>query len=139
MSYEDGEINERMFNLLGGGSAVMNVVMFTALGEIALENVAYGAIVGLFAGVGSYLFLPWMLRRSAAQNESSDGLSPSEPAARRDDNSQRGVYGLGLEFGGFAMLALGFTQTDPDPVIGLAVAVAVALAVSVVGTVLLNR
>lgn len=139
MSSDDSESNDRVFRIVGGSSAVMQFGAFTVLGVLALEHVTYGATMGLFAGVGAYLFLPWFLRLAAVQNESGDDLSLSDLARRAGGNSQLSVFGLGLELGAIAMLAAGFVRAEPDPVYGTLVALAVALAVFLVASVLLGE
>jgi len=139
MSSDSSAGNDRFFTLIGAGSAVMNVVAFTAVGYIALESLAYGAIAGLFGGVGSGLFLPWFLRLSAAQNESDGDRSLSQAAGEAGGNALSGVVGLGLELGGVAMLAIGFALSEPSFVSGPLVAVAVALTVAVVASELMSK
>lgn len=132
MSSDSSEVNDRFLGIVGGGSAVMNVVIFTVLGRIALESVPYGVIVGLFTGAGAGLFIPWFLRFSAVQNEASDDPAVSDAVDRAGGNGRLGVVGLGLELGGITMLAVGFAGAEPDLVTGLLVAVAVALVVPLV-------
>lgn len=131
------ESNERILTLIAGSLAVMSVVAFTLVGELALENVAYGAIAGLFAGVGSCLFLPWFLHVSNTM-EHSEELGFSEASRQVDGSAQLGVLGLGLELAGVLMLAAGFALPAPDVLLGGGLALAVALVVSLAGSLFLD-
>ncbi|WP_135821886.1 hypothetical protein [Halostella litorea] len=133
MTSGSSDSNDTVFRLIGGGSAAMNLVVFTVVGQLALGSLPYGVAVGLLAGAGSGLFIPWLLRFSAAQNESADSPTDADDGARATE-SRLGVVGLGLELGGIAMLAVGFAGDEPDLVTGLGVAVAVAVVVPLVAS-----
>ncbi|WP_121823050.1 hypothetical protein [Halostella salina] len=137
MSSDGSNLNDNVRKIIGGSSAVMNLAAFTVIGYIALENVAYGALAGVFAGIGTGLFLPWFLQYSAAQNQSADDL-PTETGGGDGDTSRLGLVGLGLELGGITMLAIGFALAEPDFVSGTVAAVAVALTVPVVASELMG-
>lgn len=131
MSVSNSDVDDRVFTVIGGGSAVMNAVAFTAVGMLALDSLVYGAIAGIFAGAGASLFLPWFLRLSAAQNETDDESGLSEAASRAGGSPRTGVIGLGIELGGIGMLATGFALDEPDPLFGILVAIAAAVVVSI--------
>ncbi|WP_255194223.1 hypothetical protein [Natronobeatus ordinarius] len=136
---DEVERDSRNHQLIGSGSALMYAVVFTAVGALALEDLAYGAIVGVFAGVGTLLFLPWFLRLSSIQDEASDDTPFSEAVRRAGGNAKMSVFGLGLELGAIAMLAVGFALEEPDYLAGIGVAIAVAVAVPLVATALFGR
>ncbi|SNR54017.1 hypothetical protein [Halorubrum vacuolatum] len=129
---------ERTFTMIGVGSAVMNLIAFTAVGVIAIENVAYGGIVGILGGVGSYLFIPWFLSLSAAQEGADGDLPLADAATSSPYHTSLGTLGLGLEAGAIVMLAVGFS-IGPDFLAGVASALVVALATYFVGSVVLDR
>ncbi len=139
MSTEDTELDTSTIDMLGGGMAVMNVVLFAVVGEFALESLTYGAIAGLFTGLGTYLFIPWFLRFQAVSQESEEELGVSELASRVDKSSQLGVFGLGLDLGGIIMIVVAFTLEEADFVLGTGAAIAVALLVYLAGTIALDR
>lgn len=139
MSEGETNVDGTAPRLLGGVSAVMQAAAFGVIGLVALENVAYGAIVGLFAGLGSFLFFPWFLRLSAVQNESAEDLGLSETVRRAGGNARVSLVGFGLELGAMAMLVLGFAREDPHVGYGIAVAVSVTLVVSLLGSELVTR
>lgn len=138
MSHDTVETNGRVFRLIGSGSAVMHIVAFTVLGELVLENIAYGAIVGLFAGAGAFLFLPWFLQLSAMEDEPDDEVPFSEVVDRIDGDTRLSLFGLGLELGGIVMFAVGLSFAEPNFVVGLGVALAIAIVVPLVGSALLR-
>ncbi|ELY55560.1 hypothetical protein [Natronolimnohabitans innermongolicus] len=138
MTTHEQEYDERTLNLIGGGSTVMNVIMFGAIGVIALESTTYGALMGLFGGVGTYLFLPWMLRLSSVQNGSDEDVPFSEVLERTGGNPRMGAFGLGLEIGAIAMFAAGMALDGADPHIGLGAGLAATLAVLFVATLVFN-
>jgi len=137
MSNEEREMTEGTARLLGGGSAVTTAIGFGVAAFFAFDAPAYAVTVGLLGGVGSFLFLPWFLQLSAAQDE--DVASFSEAAAAADRSTQSGVFGLGLELGAIAMFASGIYLGEADPLVGTGIAVVVALAVFLVGLVSLDR
>ncbi|QLG49839.1 hypothetical protein [Natrinema halophilum] len=138
MSTESEGIDGRTLRMIGGGSAMMNTIVFIAIGVLVLDSSAYGVIMGLFAGTGTFLFLPWIIGRSADQN-ARDDRTVGENVRGPGSNTQMGVFGLGLELGAIAMLSIGFVETEPNLTMGLGVAVGVALAISLVLSVLVNR
>ena len=137
MSAVESEHDERIFDLIGGGMAVTTAVALAAAGYFVFESAVYGAVAGLFVGIGSYLFLPWFLRLSAVQEGSDEEVSGTAAVERVSGNPQTSVLGAGLEMGGIAMFAAGFVTEKPDLLVGVPAAIAVALAVFLVGSVLL--
>ncbi len=135
----DVETNERVFRLIGIGGGATSLIAFTAVGAIALESLAYGAVCGVFAGVGSVLFLPWFLGLSAAQEAADGDISLSDAADEVPYSAKHGVFGLGLEVGAVVMIAVGLAADGPDFVAGVSSSLAVALAVYFVGSVALGR
>jgi len=132
------EASERTFTMIGAGSAVMNLVAFTAVGAFAVENVAYGGVSGIFGAIGSYFFIPWFLSLSAVQEQSDEELSLTNAAQQVSQSTQVGLFGLGLELGAIVMLGVGLSL-GPDFLSGIASALIVALAIYFVGSVLLDR
>lgn len=139
MSSEAPEASDRTLTMIGVGSAVMNLVAFTAVGALTLDSVAYGGIAGLLGCVGSFLFVPWFLGLSAAQENAADDAPFSAAVERAPGSAQRGVLGLGLELGAIVMLAVGFAFDAPEFVAGGASGLVVALAVYLVGSIALSR
>lgn len=136
MSSEQAEMSERFLTIVGVGSAVMQLVAFTAVGVLTLESVPYGVVVGGLSGAGAFLFLPWFLSLSAAQEDDDSGLGPATERISRSTGP--GVFGLGLEAGAIAMLALGFAL-GPELLLGVATALTVAVGVYLAGSFVLGR
>lgn len=136
MSTEFEQPSERFLTVLGVGSGVMQLVVFTAVGVMTLDSVPYGLVVGAFAGAGAFFFLPWFLSLSAAQTDDDAGLGPATERVSRSTGP--GVFGLGLELGAIAMLALGFVR-GPDLLLGLPTALTVAVGVYLAGSFVLGR
>ena len=132
------DAGERTFTMIGAGSAVMNLVAFTAVGAFGVENIAYGGIAGILGAVGSYFFIPWFLSLSAVQEQSDEELSLADTAQDVPQKTQLGVFGLGLELGAIVMLGVGFSL-GPDFITGTASGLVVALTVYFLGSVLLDR
>lgn len=129
-------MSEQFLTTIGVGSAVMQIVAFTAVGVLTLESVPYGAAVGGLAGAGTFLFLPWFLSLSAAQEDDDAGLGPATERVSRSTGP--GVFGLGLELGAITMLALGFVR-GPGLPFGVASALVVAVGVYLAGSFVLGR
>lgn len=139
MSTENPELSERHIDLIGIGGAVVSFVAFALVGEVALESLTYGVVAGLFAALGSSLFLPWFLRFQTVTDDSEDELDLAEIASRVPKSSQLGVLGLGLEMGSIVMLAVGLALDGADFVLGGGAAVLVTLLVYLLGSLLLDR
>jgi hypothetical protein len=139
MSVGEADNSDQYFEVLGGGTALMNTVAFAYVGMIVLESLPYGVIAGLLTGVGTYLFLPWFLRLQTLQSEGDDRLAISEAARRVDKSTQLGVLGLGLDVGGVVMLAVGFAFEEPDLLVGTGAGILVALLIYLVGSVFVDR
>jgi len=134
---ESAEISERFLTMLGVGSAVMQVVVFTAVGVMTLKNVPYSVVIGGFTGAGTFFFLPWLIDLSSVQDEGDAGLGAATERVSRSTGS--GVFGLGLEIGGIVMFALGFTQQQPSLLLGVVSALTVAVGVYLAGSFVLRR
>jgi len=127
------------YKLIGTASALSQAIAFTAVGALALENLPFGIVAGAISGVGSYLFMPWFLRLSAAQEESSEGRSFADIIEQTPGRPKRKLFGLGLEIGAIAMVAIGFTLDEPDVISGAAGGMATALFVYLFASVGLDR
>ncbi len=135
----NSEPSERFLTLIGVGGGLVQFIAFTAVGVLTLDNLVYSGIIGLFAGVGSFLFIPWFVGLSAVQ-EADDGDVPLAVAAERVPRStQQGLIGFGLEAGAIVMIAAAFALDGADLLVGVPAALAVALAVYFVGSVVLGR
>lgn len=132
-------VNERIYTLIGAGAAAMNFVVFLVVGVIAVESTVYGGIMGLFAGVGSYFFIPWFMQLSAIQDSSEEEIPFLTAVDRTTKNIQLGVFGFGLELAAIIMLVIAFTLDEPDLVTGTAGGLTVAVAVYLIGDIALNR
>ncbi|WP_154018555.1 hypothetical protein, partial [Halolamina rubra] len=100
---------------------MLQLATFTWVGVLLFDSVPYGVAAGGLTGVGAFLFVPWLLSYSAAQEASS-----LEPASeRRSRSTGPGVFGLGLDAGGVLMLALGFVVEPPSLLLGVASALVV--------------
>lgn len=137
MSVETEEPSEQFLTMLGVGSGVMQLVVFTAVGVMTLDSVPYGLAAGGFSGVGAFFFLPWFISLSAAQEESDAGLSPATERISRSTGP--GVFGLGLELGAITMLALGFVVEPPNLLLGVASGLVVAVGAYLLGSFVLGR
>jgi hypothetical protein len=139
MSSSETELGEAQFDLIGTGSALSQVVAFTAVGAIVLESLPYGLVVGLMSGGGAYLFMPWFLRLSAAQENGAEERPLGETIEQVPGRPRRHLFGLGLEIGAIAMLVIGFALDDTSLVAGTAGGLAVAILVYLVVSVGLDR
>ena len=135
---EDVESNDRDYQLIAIVSAVVNVVAFTGVGVFALDNAVYGGIAGVFAGVGSYLFLPWLLSVSAVQEQSGGNVPFPEVSRQVAASGQLGVLGVGLEMGSVLMLAYAFRTETAELGTGVAIGVGAALVAYLAGSSLLD-
>ncbi len=138
MSTANAQLDETHATLIGAASAVMLFVMLTAVGELALENIVYGAITGVLAGTGAFLFVPWLLQVAAVQDEHEE-LPFSDVVSRVGGNPQLSALGAGLEAGGIAMLAVGLGLEEANLVLGLAAAAVVTVAVTLLATLVFAR
>lgn len=139
------EVNENVIRLIGAGSGVMNFVAFTAVSYFLFESnwLVFGLLVGLLSGLGSHLFIPWILRQ---QNEATDETddtgqfdADSVVAEHREDESdgvQTAALGAGLEAAGIGMLAVRIALEDL--LLGIGGGIAVGLVVFLVASVAFN-
>lgn len=133
------EVNETVLAIVGGVSAVMHVVVFTIIGELALEDPIYGAVAGVLAGVGAFLFLPWFLHVSALQQADAEDVTFATVVDRVPGSTRLAVFGLGLEAGGIAMIAVGLALDEAALLIGAGAGLVLAVSVFLVASVLLDR
>ncbi|MDJ1431325.1 hypothetical protein [Halostagnicola sp. A-GB9-2] len=91
---------------LGAAAAVFDIVAFTFIGYLVLEDPALGAVSGLLIGLGVYQFLPLMMQ--------PDGLESNEDSA--SGNPVRGYHrlagGYGLSVAGLVFFAVGFAEFE---------------------------
>lgn len=124
MSTEEAELDARQLELFAGLGSIGVAFAFAFAVYLALDAPAFGAAVGLAAGVGSFLHLPYLLGR----NSPLDGSRPYGP-----DGVAGGASGLALEAGAVVAFALAFAL-GPD-----ADALVVGAAVVVLGYLVLSR
>lgn len=118
-SLEDGPITPTR---IAAGAAAMDVVAFSAVGYIALDDVAIGGIAGLLVGVGVFCFLPVLM--AADEDESFEDLAPADDGA-----PLRAVHRLAA---GFALAAAGMVVlTAGLAEFGIAVGLPAGLAAAV--------
>ena len=135
----ESDSSEQLFDFIGIASAVGQLVAFGAIGFTALDSIPYGVVAGAMTGAGSYLFLPWFFRLSAAGEGEEADQSFAALVDEVDGDPSRAVFGLGLDLGGVIMIAVGFVLDEPVLLIGAGAGVAWALVVYLVGTVWLDR
>lgn len=129
--------DERTVKRIAIGAAIANLVAFTLVGQFVFLDLAYGLLMGLVTGVGTYLFLPWIM---LASNESEVDVGDGGVTSR---SSMEGVdvgtatIGFALEGGGIMMVVGRFIEDDP--LIGAGVGAIGAIALYAVGTVLFRR
>lgn len=115
---DEQEVSEEFITLLSISSAGMTLVAFTAVGYFLFpdDGLVYGAIMGLFAGIGTYLHLPWLLLK---------GAETDEQTAIDDTGTggiHRGALGFGMEAAAVAMIASRFAIDDVFVGIGAGIA-----------------
>lgn len=136
-----GELDsgERIYTVMAATSGVGLVFAVSFVGLTTLDSLSYGLVAGLMMGGGSFLFLPWFLRLSAMQENTSADVSNAELIDRVPGNPQQRVAGLGLEIGGIVMFAVGLTLDEPVFLYGAGAGIAVALVVFLVASVVVGR
>lgn len=135
MSPDATDDRDRFSSIAGVGSAVGQTLAFGAVGVLVFDSLAYGAVAGVMSGTGSYLFLPWFLRLSMAQDSELPFADAIERTAGRP---RRSLFGLGLELGAIVMLATGLAF-DAALLAGVAAGLTVAVTVYLVSSVALDR
>ena len=132
------QLAERTRTHIGVAGAGLNFVTLTVVGVVVLQAPTYSGVAGLFAGTGSYFFLPWFL--GFAQIRDDEAMAPIETAIEATPGSVRlAVVGLGLEAGGILMLAVALGPVAPDLTTGIGVGIVATVAVSLVGGAILSR
>ena len=138
---DEPEVSENVIRLIGASSGVMNFVAFTAVCYFTFETdwLVFGVVVGLLSGLGSFLFVPWILRQ---QNETTDETDDAAEFAddvvaehRRDDSdgTRTAALGIGLEAAGIGMFA-GRLALE-DILLGGGVGIAVGLVVFLIASI----
>lgn len=139
MSASDAGGDDRLFRLLGLALAAGTTVSFGVVGLLTLDSVVYGAGAGLLSGIGSYLFVPWLLELSAESEASDDSVSFVELARRTTDDPQLKLLGLGLDAGGIVVIAVGFVLDEANLLVGFGAGLIVALTIYLVASVVFSR
>lgn len=116
-------------NLLGAAIGIMDIVVFTMVGYIVLEDLLLGAIAGILVGTGAALFVPVIFAGSAADG----GLAELESETDRHPfrSFHRLAAGMALSSGGISYFAVLFAEET------LTLALPVGLLVAAVGYVVL--
>lgn len=135
MATESPEMSDQLLTIFGVGAGVMQIVVFTWVSVLLFDSVVYGVAVGAFAGVGAFLFIPWLLSYTAAQ----EGQSLEPTSERVSRSTGPGVFGFGLELGAITMLTLGFVREPPGLLLGVASALVVAVGAYLVGSFVVAR
>lgn len=105
-SVEEGPVTPTRIGL---GAGVMDVVVFAAVGYIALENVAIGGISGLLVGIGVFLFLPLFMM--VDEDDELAELAPDvDDAPLREFHRLAG--GFAFSAAGMILLASGFAEME---------------------------
>jgi hypothetical protein len=139
----DGEqIDERTAKFIGMGSGVMNGIALAAASYFVFETnvLVFGVVVGLFSGIGSALFIPWILTQQAeAADDEAVEESPSYSSPTEEDSGglNTAALGAGLEAGAIGMFAARVALEEFALAVGAGVAV--ALGVFLFASVLFGR
>jgi len=81
MADDAAETSDRLLTIIGAGAGVLQLAAFTWVGVLLFDSVPYGVAAGGLTGVGAFLFVPWLLSYSAAQEASSLEPASDAPAA----------------------------------------------------------
>lgn len=130
---------ERTTTLIGVGAAGFNFVVFVLVGTIVLQDPTYGGVMGLFAGVGSYFFLPSFLGLAGAAESTVEERGPGEVIEQAGGSPRLAVAGAGLEVAAIVMLVVALSPVEETVVAGVTAGVATAVAVALVGGGILSR
>lgn len=119
------KVNENVVQMIGIVSGVMNLIALTVASFIVFPDggLVYGVLAGLFAGFGSYFFVPWVILTNAETEQSGVADAPDQGAG----GVQVGALGLAFEAAGIGMFALRFVVDEP--LVGIGAGVAIALVV----------
>lgn len=134
MSADEPEVSGNMILGIAVGSALMNFTVLTVLGLVLFEDIVFGVVVGLFMGVGSYFFIPWLLLNQAEEPQLSDGAGDLIQTA---NDFQKGALGLAMEAGGIVMVIAWFVEEDAT--FSIAAGIAALLAIFLVASVFFRR
>ncbi|EMA41682.1 hypothetical protein [Halobiforma nitratireducens] len=105
-AFEEGPITPTRIGLVAG---MMDVVVFAAVGYIALEDVATGGISGLLVGIGVFLFLPLFMAVDE-DGEFSELAPATDGTPLREFHRLAG--GFGFSAAGMVLLATGFAELE---------------------------
>ncbi|MCU4924475.1 hypothetical protein OB905_00555 [Halobacteria archaeon AArc-dxtr1] len=94
---------------IAGGAAVMDVVVFAAIGYLVFENVLVGGLSGLLVGLGVYLILP-VFFQSGEDGELSDLVPENDAAPLR--GFHRLAAGYALSASGIVLFASAFAEFE---------------------------
>lgn len=124
-SFEDSPVTPTRIAAM---AAVMDVVVFAAVGHLVLEDIAIGGIAGLLVGIGVFCFLPIFMH--VGEDESFEALAPIDADGAPLRAFHRLAAGFALSSAGMVLLATGFAEVEL--VVGLPAALAAAVGVYLV-------
>jgi len=133
MADDTEAVDRRAIEMIGVASAVMNVAAFTAFGYFVFVDVAYSVILGVFSGIGAYVFLPWFFMRQMSEKQQQ---KLNGGAYQKLGGVHRGALGFGLGVGTLALIVARFVVDDT--VVGIGTGVASTLIVYLIVAVLVS-
>ncbi|WP_254767075.1 hypothetical protein [Salinilacihabitans rarus] len=104
-------------------AGAFDVPVFAYVAYLLFEEPAFGALVGLLVGGGTYLFLPYFMYAEAAD----DAAERTRTSTRPDRGFHRTAAGLALAPAGILLLAWRFASDDV--LVGVAAVVVIAAVV----------
>jgi len=122
---------------MGLSSLVGFPIAFGVVGYTALGSLPYGLTAGVFAGVGSYVFVPWFVGMAGETDAEQASFADLIDASEESPGPK--LFGLGLDLAGPAMLAVGFVTEPPNLLVGTASGLLVAVSVYLVGSLFVGR
>lgn len=137
VSTDETTSNDFVRRLIGSSTLVTFPILFGVIGYTALESLPYGLTAGLFAGVGSYTFVPWFL--GLAGDTDAEEASLGELLDASEESPGPKLFGLGLDMAGPVMIAVGFLTDTPNLLVGTASGLLVAVSVYLAGSVVVGR
>gem|GEM_PF-1411011 len=137
MSADETVSNRLVYRLMGLSSLVGFPIAFGVVGYTALGSLPYGLTAGVFAGVGSYVFVPWFVGMAGETDAEQASFADLIDASEESPGPK--LFGLGLDLAGPAMLAVGFVTEPPNLLVGTASGLLVAVSVYLVGSLFVGR
>lgn len=137
VSTDETTSNDFVRRLIGSSTLVTFPILFGVIGYTALESLPYGLTAGLFAGVGSYIFVPWFL--GLAGDTDAEEASLGELLDASEESPGPKLFGLGLDMAGPVMIVVGFLTEPPNLLVGAASGLLVAVTVYLVGSAFVGR